>query len=152
RRIDVEDRRHSGESLVRAVFSPRSVVLPFQVIAGQRALRWLSVAAFCFAWVQGCVFSFYVTYLNTDLGLSLTAAGTAFAVLQGVGMVARITMGFIADWLRSAVLTLSLLALGSCLSALLVAGLSLDPPWVLVLVASGIIGFAGVSWNGVFLA
>jgi MFS family permease len=93
-----------------------------------------------------------VTYLNAGLGMSLTAAGTAFAVLQGVGMVARIAMGFLADRLGSGVQALIYLGIGSCLASILSASLSLDLPWAGVLAVSAVIGFIGVSWNGVYLA
>ncbi len=149
--IDVE-RRSSGRPVIIELFSLRAVVLPFRVIASRRSLRWLSGTGFSFACVQGCLFSFYDTYLTTSLGMSLAAAGTAFAVLQAVGMVARILMGFLADRLGSAVRTLILLGLGSSLASVLAAALSLDLPWVLVLLVSAVIGFVGVSWNGVFLA
>jgi hypothetical protein len=84
--------------------------------------------------------------------MSLTAAGTAFAVLQAVGMVARIAMGFLADQLGSGAQALILLGLGSCLASLAAASLSLALPWAAVLALSALIGFIGVSWNGVFLA
>lgn len=134
------------------LFSLRSAILPFRVIASRRSLSWLSGTGFSFACVQGCIFSFYVTYLNTDLDMSLTAAGTAFAVLQAVGMVARVVMGFVADRLGSGVHALILLGLGSCIASMLAASLSLAMPWGVVLAVSGVIGFVGVSWNGVFLA
>ena len=146
------DRQARRESLLSALFSIRSAVLPFRVIASRRALLWLAGTGFCFACVQGCLFSFYVTDLNTALGMSLTAAGTAFAVLQAVGMLARVAMGFLADRLGSGVQALTLLGLGSCLAAVLAASLSLDLPWVAVLAISAVVGFIGVSWNGVFLA
>jgi len=118
----------------------------------RRSLLWLAGTGFSFACVQGCIFSFYVTYLSTTLGMSLTAAGTAFAVLQGIGMLARVAMGFLADRLGSGAQALTLLGLGSCLAALATASLSLALPWGAVLAISALIGFIGVSWNGVFLA
>ena len=151
RRIDRE-RAAPRENLVAALFSLRSAILPFRVIASRRALRWLAGTGFSFACVQGCLFGFYVTYLNATLDMSLTAAGTAFAVLQAAGMVARVGMGFLADRLGSGVRALILLGVGSSLAALLAAALSLRLSWPLVLVASAVIGVVGVSWNGVFLA
>jgi len=146
------ERRVGAERLLSELFSIRSAILPFRVIASRRSLRWLAGTGFSFACVQGCLFSFYVTDLNTALGMSLTAAGTAFAVLQAVGMLARVAMGFLADRLGSGVQALILLGLGSSLASVLAAGLSLDLPWTAVLAISAVIGFVGVSWNGVFLA
>jgi len=151
RSIDRERAPESG-NLLAALFSPRSALLPFRVIASRRSLRWLAGTGFSFACVQGCIFGFYVTYLNTALGMSLAAAGTAFAVLQAVGMVARVGMGFLADRLGSGVRALILLGLGSSLASLVAAALSLRLAWPMVLAGSAVIGLAGVSWNGVFLA
>ena len=151
RGIDRE-RAPQGGNLLAALFSLRSALLPFRVIASRRALRWLAGTGFSFACVQGCIFGFYVTYLNTALELSLTAAGTAFAVLQAAGMVARVAMGFLADRIGSGVRALILLGVGSSLASLVAAALSLRLAWPLVLAGSAVIGCTGVSWNGVFLA
>ncbi len=67
-------------------------------------------------------------------------------------MLARVAMGFLADRLGSGVQALILLGLGSSLASVLAASLSLDLPWAAVLALSAVIGFIGVSWNGVFLA
>ena len=149
--IDSERKPTTG-NIVLELLSVRAAVLPFRVMISRRSLLWLAGTGFSFACVQGCLFSFYVTYLSTALGMSLTAAGTAFAVLQAVGMVARIAMGFLADQLGSGAQALILLGLGSCLASLAAASLSLALPWAAVLALSALIGFIGVSWNGVFLA
>ncbi|HKF71570.1 MAG TPA: MFS transporter [Stellaceae bacterium] len=151
REIDSE-RQPAGGSLLLELLSIRTAILPFRVIASSRPLLWLAGTGFSFACVQGCIFSFYVTYLNAGLGLSLTAAGTAFALLQAIGMVARIAMGFLADRLGSGVQALIYLGLGSCLASVLAAALGLDLPWPAVLAISAVVGLIGVSWNGVFLA
>jgi MFS family permease len=152
-RVELDSERQPGRgNLLIELFSIRTVILPFRVIASSRPLVWLAGTSFSFACVQGCIFSFYVTDLNAGLGMSLTAAGTAFAVLQAVGMVARIAMGFLSDRLGSGVQALIYLGLGSCLASLLSASLSLDLPWAGVLLVSAVIGFVGVSWNGVYLA
>jgi MFS family permease len=152
-RHELDSERQPGRgSLLLELVSIRTALLPFRVIASSRPLVWLAGTGFSFACVQGCIFSFYVTYLNAGLGMSLTAAGTAFAVLQAVGMVARVAMGFMADRLGSGVQALIYLGLGSCLASILSASLSLDLPWAGVLAVSAVIGFIGVSWNGVFLA
>ena len=114
--IDSERRPSTGSVLLELI-SIRAAILPFRVIASRRPLLWLAGTGFCFACVQGCLFSFYVTDLNAGLGMSLTAAGTAFAILQAVGMVARIAMGFLADRLGSGVQALIFLGLGSCLAS-----------------------------------
>jgi len=151
RTIDRTRERADG-NLIRELFSVRALLLPFRVLASGGALRSLAIASLPFSCVQGCVFSFFVTNLNTETGLSLTAAGSAFAVLQVVGMLARILMGFVADRLGSGIRTLVLLGIGSSLASLAAAALSLDLSWGMVLALSAVIGLIGVSWNGVYLA
>jgi MFS family permease len=145
-------RERPEDNLIRELVSVRVLLLPFRVLASGGALRSLAIASLPFSCVQGCVFSFFVTDLNTGAGLSLTAAGSAFAVLQVVGMLARILMGFVADRLGSGMRTLVVLGIGSSLASLAAAALSLDLPWGIVLALSASIGLIGVSWNGVYLA
>jgi len=83
--------------------------------------------------------------------MSLAAAGTAFAVLQAVGMVARILMGFLADRLGSAVRTLI------CLASLQPRGGAGGEPQPRSALGAGAGGerrhrLHRRSWNGVFLA
>src|SRR5216684_9338286 len=66
--IDRERQPRTG-GLLSELLSIRSAILPFRVIASRRSLLWLAGTGFCFACVQGCVFSFYVTDLNTALGM-----------------------------------------------------------------------------------
>jgi len=139
-------------NLLRALLAPRTIVLPFQAIAARRSLRWLAGTGFSFACVQGCLFSFYVTYLHTKLGVSLAAAGSAFAMMLALGMASRVAVGFVADWLGSSVRMLIVLGAGSSVSALLMTAFAASWPWALILAASGFIGCAAASWNGIYLA
>ena len=68
------ERQPTSAGLFSELFSLRSAVLPFRVMISRRSLLWLAGTGFSFACVQGCIFSFYVTYLSTALGMSLTAA------------------------------------------------------------------------------
>ena len=111
-----------------------------------------STAGFSFAMVQGAVLSFYVTYLTTDLGYGLVAAGAAFALMQGVGVGSRVLVGWIADRIGSARKTLVLLALGSTSMATVIAVHDPSWPWPVVLTSAAISGLAITSWNGVYLS
>ena len=54
----------------------------------------ITLLALSFAFVQGVLFSFSVTYL-TERGMSLAEAGFAYACLQGAGVFARIFLGWL---------------------------------------------------------
>ncbi len=149
--IDAErDRRHPLN--LRAALHPRSLMRPFRAVAQGPVILATTYAGFCFAIAQGCLFAFFVTYLATDLALSLPMAGMAFAVMQIVGVVARVAVGWIADAVGSARATLLALALASAAVTAAVACLSTAwPVWAIVALA-GLAGFAAASWNGVYLA
>lgn len=135
-----------------AALHPRALLRPFRAVAFGPVMLATTYAGFCFAIVQGCLFAFFVTYLATRLGLSLAVAGLAFAVMQIVGVVARVVVGWIADRIGSARLTLTALALASAAVTAGVACLSAAwPVWAIIGLA-GIAGFAAASWNGVYLA
>ncbi|GHD58454.1 MFS transporter [Thalassobaculum fulvum] len=149
--IDAERDRHHPLRLSEAL-RPRSLLRPFRAVAEGPVMLATTYAGFCFALVQGCLFAFYVTFLATGLGLSLPLAGLAFAVMQGVGVVGRVAVGWIADSVGSARATLVALAVASSAATLAVAGMSDGwPVWAIVGLA-GVSGFASASWNGVYLS
>jgi MFS family permease len=134
-----------------AMLSPRRLIEPFRALRLAPGLPALTVAGFSFAVVQGAVFSFYVTYLATDLGFGLVAAGAAFALMQGVGVGTRVVVGWVADRIGSARKTLIVLALGSATMATVIALHRPDWPWFVVLAAAALSGLAVSSWNGIYL-
>jgi MFS family permease len=145
--------RDRGRSVPLAAFvSLSTLMMPFRAIALAPALPRLTFIGFALATAQGCLLGFYVTYLVADIGTTLTAAGIAFAVMQGTGVVGRIVIGWLADRIGSAMRTLIWLAAGSTAAVLLVAATGDDWPWWAVLSSAGIAGLAVTSWNGVYLA
>jgi len=134
------------------MLSPRSLLLPFAGLAGQRPLMRLSYCGFAFACVQGSIASFAVTFLVERYRLPLDVAALGFTLMQAAGIIARILMGWITDRLGSALGTLAALA---SLSALVLAGLAaasaVREPWAAVALL-GLAGFFSASWNGVVLS
>lgn len=146
------DRDHGHPLSLATALHPRSLMRPFRAVALGPVMLATTYAGFCFAVVQGCLFAFFVTYLVTRLGHSLAVAGLAFAVMQIVGVVARVVVGWIADRIGSARRTLTALALASAAVTAGVAGLSETwPVWGIIGLA-GVAGFAAASWNGVYLS
>ena len=81
----------------------------------------LAFVGACFAVGQGCWFAFLVTYLVTELRLSLTAAGLVFAVMQATGVFGRILLGWVSDRLGSGLPTLRAVAVTSAATSLALA-------------------------------
>lgn len=129
-----------------------TLTMPFRAIGLAPALPRLTFIGFALATAQGCLLGFYVTYLVADIGITLTAAGVAFAVMQAAGVAGRIVIGWLADRTGSAIRTLIWLAAASSAAVFLVAATGGIWPWWAVLSAAGVAGLAVTSWNGVYLA
>ena len=102
--------------------------------------------------LQACLTAFLVTYLVTRHGFSLAEGGLIAATMQGANLVARITLGWLADRIGNAQLQL---AVQGFLAAASLAALALHQPvsgdpvtYALVALA----GFTGTSWNGLHMA
>src|SRR5690606_10786424 len=79
-------------------------------------------------------------------------AGMVFAIMQAGGVVGRMALGWLADYMHSATVTLSAAALVSATTTILL-GLSNNtwPLWAIMLLAF-IAGCSVASWNGVQIA
>ncbi len=116
-----------------------------------RDLRVLSLAGIGLAVAQGVLLAFYPVLLSDGAGWSLTAAGGAFALLQGVGIGGRILMGWLTDRAGSGRLMLAGMCLASGLTMLAIAATGPGTPAVLVMLLAGLAGITVISWNGIFL-
>jgi MFS family permease len=146
------DRDHSRALSLSTFMSFATVMMPFRAMGLAPTLPRLTFIGFTLATAQGCLLGFYVTYLVADIGVTLTAAGVAFAVMQASGIAGRIAIGWLADRIGSAMRTLIALAVGSTGAALLIAATAPDWPWWAVLISAGAAGLAATSWNGIYLA
>lgn len=135
-----------------ALFDPRSVIAPFLLLKGNGQLLSLTALAFSFAMVQGCLFSFSVTYLVTDRHMPLVVAGLVYACMQVAGVVARIFLGWLAD--RTGKAAHNLTAQGFVAAAAVVgfAALPVEPALLPAALAATAAGFFGASWNGIYLS
>ena len=136
----------------RALFHWRNLQAPFAAVLAVPQLLALTVLTMCLAVVQGCLFSFCVTYLVTTRGMSLQVAGLAYACMQGGGMIGRIFVGWAADRSQNAMRTMIVQAWASAalvvVWALLPAGLGLGAIAPLAL----LMGLVCASWPGLMLA
>ncbi|HYG41463.1 MAG TPA: MFS transporter [Bordetella sp.] len=142
-----------GRKLPRPTLqSLRTLSVPLASLAHNRGLLKMSVVGSLFAVSQSCWFTFTVIYLIDGLGFSLGLAGAVFAVMQAGGVIGRIALGWLSDYLRSATAALSIAAILSATTTALL-GLT-SPAWPLwaIIVLAFVAGCSAASWNGVQIA
>jgi MFS family permease len=115
-------------------------------------LRWIAISSFAYSGVQLSLTGFLVTYLVTECGLSLLAAGTILSITHASGALGRLAWGWIADRLRSGSAALIANGVLAIVGALATAAISLAwPAWAIAAVTI-LFGFCAIGWNGVFIA
>src|SRR5690606_34460815 len=132
--------------------SLRALRVPLQSLGHNSGLLRMSVVGSLFAVAQSCWFTFTVIYLIDGLGYSLGLAGIVFAVMQVGGVIGRVALGWFSDYVHSATLSLSVAAILSAATTVLL-GLS-TPAWPLwaVITLAFVAGSSAASWNGVQIA
>ena len=132
--------------------SLRKLRVPLQSLLDNSGLWRMSIVGSLFAVSQTCWFTFTVIYLIDALGYSLGLAGVVFAVMQAGGVIGRIALGWLSDYLGSATASLSVAAIFSATTTVLL-GLS-GPEWPIwtIIVLAFVAGCSAASWNGVQIA
>lgn len=149
--LDVE--REPNRSLtLMTLFRRETWAAPILALRLHGALPPLTVLAMSFATLQGCLFAFTVTWLTVDRGLGLVQAGTAFAFMQGAGVVARIVLGWLADRTGQPSLNLLVQAGVACAAGIAFALMPAGAPLLLIYALSALAGFVGASWNGIYMS
>jgi MFS family permease len=152
-RAKLDREREPGRPIgPKALFDPRKVAAPFQMLQGDPVLLAITGLAFSFAMVQGSLFSFTVTYLTTDRHLPLAAAGIAYAALQLAGVVARIFLGWLADRTGSPALNLTVQAFVAAAAVVVFGALPVGVDLATAALLGAVTGFVAASWNGIYLA
>jgi len=96
-RVLMDSERDPARSIhPRAVFAWHNLMTPLRALGTHLEMVPITFLALSFAFVQGVLFSFSVTYL-TERGMGLAEAGYAYACLQGAGVFARVFLGWLAD-------------------------------------------------------
>ena len=145
--------REGGRLLSRPTRATlRGLRTPLLSLADNPGLLKMSIVGSLFAVAQSCWFAFTVIYLMDGLGYALPLAGAVFAVMQVGGVIGRIALGWLADQLGSATATLSVAAVVSAVTTILLGLTSAQwPLWTVVLLAF-VAGCSVASWNGVQIA
>ena len=135
-----------------AVLSPATLASPITALRADKLLPPLTILSLSFALVQGCLFTFTVTWLVETRHFTLVQAGTAFAAMQSAGVVARIILGWMADRTGHATVNLLIQAFVASLTVLALALLPLDASPALITLLCAASGFLAASWNGISMA
>lgn len=152
-RESLDAEREPGRRISPAALLGRAnLAAPFRALRVDPLLVPLAALGFGFAVAQGCLFAFCVTWLVEAHGLSLVAAGSVFAAMQGAGIVARIALGWLADRTGRAARNLVVQALAAAGALALLASLPAGTPPALLLAVAAANGFLAASWNGIVMA
>jgi MFS family permease len=132
--------------------SSAGFLAPLRLVFANPPVLELAVVSLIFGTAQLALFTYFVPYLNLELGYGLVAAGLIYSTAHAAGIVGRMVWGTVADrWLSSRRM-LGLLGVMMALSGAAVAGFGVDWPLSAVILASASFGASAVGWNGVYLA
>ncbi len=143
------------ESRRRPLFAgglTRTLLRPLMSLTSAPGIMRISIAGALLVASQSCWLAFTVTYLVVDIGVSLTAAGVIFAVMQTTSVIGRIGFGWLSDRTGSGVLTMQVCAVAAAAATALLGFIT--PAWPLwsLLLLAGCGGLAVSGWNGVQIA
>jgi nitrate/nitrite transporter NarK len=116
-----------------------------------RRMWWMSFGSALVLAPQMCVVGFTVLFLHKQRGLSTAEAGYVLAVVQVLGIAARIAAGHLSDRGGSRLAPLRTIALVLA-AGTFVAGLLLWSPLWLLIPALVLAGVLSMSWNGLSFA
>ena len=128
------------------------LVAPVKLVVATPALRVLAALSLVYAQVQLAFITYFVSFLNLELGLTLVAAGLIYAAAHAASVAGRIAWGAVADRMLSPRIVLAGLGIlsGVCGLATAVAA----PTWSNAALGAlgALFGASAVGWNGVYLA
>jgi len=137
---------HVGETTARSPLEGIWLVLRTP------ALRRLALSSTTFAATQLSMATFLVTFLTERAAMPLVTAGLVMAVAQGSGIVGRILLGWVADRLLRPGRVLAILGTSMALASVATGLISAAWPPPSIFLVTAVLGFTGLSWNGVYLA
>lgn len=103
--------------------------------------------------VQYIIITYLVLYLNDQAGLTVALASLFLALVQFGGMTGRIFWGYASDTFfqgkrKPVMLLIGIIAAGM---SLIMPLLSPETPLWIVAIVTGVFGFTGVGWNGIYV-
>jgi nitrate/nitrite transporter NarK len=128
------------------------IVAPVKLVAATPALRALAALSLVYAQVQLAFITYFVSFLNLELGLTLVAAGLIYAAAHGASIAGRIAWGAVADRLLSPRIVLAALGFVSAICGTVTATATGAWPTGALIALGAVYGASAVGWNGVYLA
>ena len=125
---------------------------PVAAVWGNPRLREFAISGCTFSFVQVIVITYFVSYLNLEVGLSLVAAGLAFSSAQVASVIGRIGWAVIADRWFSPPRTLGILGVTIALLLIVTAAIAGTWPFGAIVLVVTLVGLTGLGWNGVHFA
>lgn len=150
KRLDGE-KGPANRAWARTFLSPSALRRSARVIRAHPSLPLITGIGISFSIAQASVQAFTATYLVTQHGKDLAAAGYFIAVLLAASTLSRIVLGWLADRWRRGLLLLCLLSLAASGALVLLVWSAAGPSWALY----GCVAFIGATslgWNGVYMA
>jgi MFS family permease len=141
-----------GEQKGKAKIGSAGFLAPLRMVLANPPVLEVAIVSLIFGTVQLAMFTYFVSYLNLEVGYGLVAAGLVYSSAHAAGIAGRIAWGAVADRWISPRRTLGLLGVIMALSGLAVASFNADWPLSVVILASVLFGASAVGWNGVYLA
>jgi MFS family permease len=128
------------------------IFAPVRLVAATPELRVLAALSLVYAQVQLAFVTYFVSFLNLEIGRTLVAAGLIYAVAHVASIVGRVAWGVAADRLLSPRIVLAGLGIMSGVCGIVTAVAT--PTWsTAAFIALGTVyGASAVGWNGVYLA
>lgn len=127
-------------------------IVPFDGMKAHPLLPFMSFTAFTYGAGQMIMFTYTVTFLTRQAGLSLVEAGQAFAVMQATSFVMRIFAGWLNDRWRRPRPLLCAFGLVTAAGVTLLANVDTTTPHEMIFLIAALCGAAAAGWNGVYLA
>jgi MFS family permease len=116
------------------------------------ALRRRGLMAFAYSATQTAALAYLVSFLNLEIDMSLTAAGSVLALSQVGGVTGRILLGLAADlWIRPG-LQLGLAGIATAACGMALAAITPQWSYAAVSVLCALFGALSFAWIGVFHA
>jgi MFS family permease len=128
------------------------IVAPVKLVAATPALRVLAALSLVYAQVQLAFITYFVSFLNLELGLTLVAAGLIYAAAHGASIAGRIAWGAVADRMLSPRIVLAALGFVSCVCGIVTATATAAWSSGALIALGAVYGASAVGWNGVYLA
>ena len=135
--------------------SELALAVPLPGVARPAASRRLALGVGGFGFVMGGLQLAFVTYLSLFLreahGYRLAVAGISLAVTMAAGTAGRLVWAVVSDRFFADRRSVGL-GFNALLSVVGMGGLALLPSSLLIWPCVGLVGFANIGWNGVYMA